>query len=111
MKMTLLVRRMLVAALLGSSALFNQAAERADDVPGGWDHVKGKRILYFTKSSGFEHSVVKRPVPEELSYSEKILTELGQKHGFDVVCTKDGSVFTSENIAKYDVIVFFTSGD
>lgn len=70
----------------------------------------GKRLLYFTKSSGFEHSVVKRSSPSELSHSEKILTELGKKHGFEVTCAKDGSIFTPENIAQYDVFVFYTSG-
>jgi type 1 glutamine amidotransferase len=72
---------------------------------------KGKRLLYFTKCSGFEHSVVKRPAQETLSHSEKILTELGQKYGFEVTCTKDGGVFTPQNIASYDVFVFYTSGN
>ncbi len=80
-------------------------------VPGGWDKVKGKRVLFFTKSSGFEHSVVHRPGPDALSHSEKVLTGLGRMLGFEVVCTKDGSVFTPENLAKYDVIAFYTSGD
>ena len=71
---------------------------------------KGKHILYFTKSSGFEHSVVKRATPNELSHSEKVLTELGKKYGFEVECTKDGTVFTRENLAKFDLVVFFTSG-
>jgi len=71
---------------------------------------RGKRILYFTKSSGFEHSVVKRPNTETLSHSERVLSELGQKHGFEVTCTKDGGVFTPTNLARYDVFVFYTSG-
>lgn len=81
--------------------------------PGGWDKVdpaKPKQILYFTKSSGFEHSVVKRPAPDQLSHSENILTELGQKNHFNVTCTKDGRIFTPENLARFDVIVFYTSG-
>jgi hypothetical protein len=101
----------LAAAVLGLSLAGGALRAAGAPVPGGWDKVKGKRILYFTKSSGFEHSVVKRPAGGQLSHSEKILTELGQKHGFEVVCTKDGTVFTPENIAKYDVFVFFTSGD
>jgi hypothetical protein len=90
-----------------------QAADSPPAVAGGWDSAsaKGKRVLYFTKSSGFEHSVVKRPASGQLSHSELILTELGRKHGFAVTCTKDGSVFTLENLGKYDVFVFYTSGD
>jgi len=81
--------------------------------PGGWDQVdknKPRQVLYFTKCSGFEHSVVKRPAPDQLSHSEKILSELGRRHGFAVTCTKDGGVFAADTIAKFDVFVFYTSG-
>ena len=67
-----------------------------------------KKLLYYTCSAGFEHSVVKRN-NGQLSWSERILTELGQKHGFDVECTKDGSVF-DRSLDPYDVIAFYTSG-
>ena len=103
-----------VVALLLSLSTFGWTATAAGGpsaTPGGWDQVKGKKVLYFTKSAGFEHSVVKRPSPETLSHSERILTELGQKHGFDVTCTKDGTVFTPENLAQWDVVVFYTSDD
>ena len=56
---------------------------------------KKQRVLYFTRSQGFEHSVVRRN-GNELAYSEKILTDLGKKPGFEVVCTKDGSVFDGD---------------
>jgi uncharacterized protein len=100
----------LLTAALGLACA--QPLGAAEPVPGGWDlpQAKNKHVLYFTKSSGFEHSVVKRPAPDELSHSEKVLTELGQKYGFQVTCTKDGGVFTAQSIAQYDVIVFFTSG-
>ena len=109
-----MIRR--VAYLLPLIAAFTLASplaclQAAGPVPGGWDQVKGKRVLYFTKSSGFEHSVVKRPAPDVLSHSEKVLSELGKKHGFEVVCTKDGTVFTPDKLAKFDVIAFYTSGD
>ncbi|MDH7568772.1 MAG: copper amine oxidase N-terminal domain-containing protein, partial [Armatimonadota bacterium] len=35
-----------------------------------------RRVLFFTKSSGFEHSVVKRNAGKALSWAEQILTEL-----------------------------------
>lgn len=111
MKNSLLLPALL--ATLTALCVMSPALRGADTgpTPGGWDKVKGKHVLYFTKSAGFEHSVVKRPAPDQLSFSEKILTSLGQTHGFEVDCTKDGSVFTPENLAKYDVIVFYTSGD
>jgi len=69
-----------------------------------------RRVLMFTKSSGFQHSVVFRK-DGELSHSERILVELGQKNGFEVVPTKDGGVFTSDNLAQYDAFFFITTGD
>lgn len=72
---------------------------------------KKKRVLMFTKSSGFEHSVIHRGKPDQLSHAEKIVTELGDRHGFEVVCTKDGRVFIPEEIAKYDAFFFYTTGD
>ncbi len=68
-----------------------------------------KQILYFTKSSGFEHSVVARG-DAPLSFSEKWLIETGARHGFEVTASKDGRLFDGEH-EKYDAYVFYTSGD
>lgn len=68
------------------------------------------RVLYFTKSSGFEHSVVKR-TDGQPAFSERVLAALGEKHGFTVTCSKDGSLFSPAYLAAFDVIVFYTSGD
>ena len=70
---------------------------------------KKRKILYFTRSAGFEHSVVRRK-KGRLGFSERILTELGKKHGFEVVCTKDGRVFDGD-LDQYDAIAFYTTGD
>ncbi len=67
------------------------------------------KVLYFTRCQGFIHSVVKRN-GSELSHSEKILTEMGRKAGFDVECTKDGRVFDGD-LDSYAAIAFYTSGD
>src|SRR5215207_4434564 len=72
-----------------------------------------KKLLFFTKSSGFQHTVITRPKedPSKLAYAEQILTDLGAKHGFDVTCSKDGTIFSPENIAKFDVFAFYTTMD
>jgi len=67
------------------------------------------KVLYFTRSGGFEHSVV-RCQPGQPSYSETCLIEMGKRAGFDVEATKDGRVFDA-SLAPYDLIAFFTSGD
>jgi type 1 glutamine amidotransferase len=69
-----------------------------------------KRILFFTKSSGFEHSVIswKNGQP---SYSEKILTELGGKNGWEFTFSKDGSKFSKDYLAQFDAVFFYTTGD
>ena len=69
-----------------------------------------KKVLFFTKSSGFEHSVIKRN-GDALSHAETILTEIGKKAGFEVVCSKDGGMFESDKIGQFDAFVFETTGD
>jgi len=80
--------------------------------PLGWSvsaEPKRKRVLYFTRSAGFEHSVVRRKAGE-LSHSEKVLTALGKWAGFEVECTQDGTVFDGD-LKQFDTIAFYTSGD
>ncbi len=50
-----------------------------------------RKILFFTKSSGFEHDVIsyKKGQP---SHAEKVLTELGTKNNWECVFSKDGSL-------------------
>jgi len=69
-----------------------------------------KSILIFTKSSGFEHDVVKTAGGKP-SILEAAVTALGRKHGFDVTATKDGAVFDSKDFHKYAAVLFFTTGD
>lgn len=68
------------------------------------------RVLFFTKSSGFEHSVIKQ-TDGQPSYAEKILAQLGPKHDMVFTVSKDGSLFTPEYLAQFDVLLFYTSGD
>jgi len=71
-----------------------------------------KKVLFFTKSSGFQHSVITRKGddPTKLAYAEQILTDLGAKNGFEVTCSKDGTIFGSpEKLNEFDVIAFYTT--
>ena len=70
---------------------------------------KKHRVLFFTKSSGFEHDPVKRNGAAP-SLSELTLSSVGKKHGFEIVATKDGRVFDGD-LAQYDVFLFYTTGN
>ncbi len=69
-----------------------------------------KRILFFTKSSGFQHSVITRNGGQP-AHAELILTALGREHGYEVVASKDGRLFEPATIDQWDVFAFFTTGD
>ena len=89
------------AAALGISAF-----------PLGWvaaAQKKKQKVLYFTRSAGYEHPPVVR-TGDELSSSEKMLAEWGRVAGFEVVATKDGAVFDGD-LDQYDAFAFYTSGD
>ncbi|MES2923576.1 MAG: ThuA domain-containing protein [Verrucomicrobiota bacterium] len=68
------------------------------------------KLLFFTKSSGFEHDVIswKNGQP---SHAEKIFTELGDKHTWKFEFSKDGSKFSPEYLAGFDTVIFYTTGD
>ncbi len=80
--------------------------------PLGWAQAQAaekQKILYFTRSVGFEHSPVGRK-GTDLSFSEKLLKDLGAKHDVEVVCTKDGTVFDGD-LEQFDCFAFYTCGD
>ena len=89
------------AALLGAGPLLGRAARGAGD---------SKKVLFFTKSSGFQHSVITRS-GDTPSLAERILTALGKDNGFEVVATKDGRHFDPDKIGQWDAFAFETTGD
>lgn len=98
-----LQRTSLAALILGSGRL--PQAWSADDDPS-----KRKRLLMYTRSVGFQHSVITRK-GGKLSLAERLVTELGKKHNIEVVCEKDGRIFESEDFPKFDGFLFETQGD
>jgi type 1 glutamine amidotransferase len=96
-------REMLLAggvAWIGAGAL-NQALASARKAP--------KKVLFFTKSSGFAHPVVNGKGGPGLA--ERILSEIGKEHGFEVVVSKDGRVFEPDRIGQWDAFAFYTTGN
>jgi type 1 glutamine amidotransferase len=69
-----------------------------------------KKILFFTKCSNFEHSVVRERAGAP-SFAGQVLRELGAKHDIQFTLSKDGSLFTPAYLAQFDAFFFYTSGD
>lgn len=70
------------------------------------------RMLFLTQSKGFKHGSVNRPA-DKLAPAEIAMIQLGQQTGlFDCDCTQDAAAdFTKENLAKYDLVAFYTTGE
>jgi uncharacterized protein len=101
-------REMLIAssaALLGSQFPWRWA-QAADEAKSGG---KQRKLLMFTRSQSFEHSSCKRD-GDKLAFNERVVTDLGREHRFDVVATKDGRVF-DKPLDEFDAILFYTTGD
>ena len=75
------------------------------------------KVLMLTQSQGFVHGSVNRarkdPPNAALAPAEISMTQLGQQSGlFDVTCTQNAAAdFTKANLQKFDVVMFYTTGD
>ncbi len=78
-----------------------------------------KRVLFFSKSSDYEHSVIKDPAKpykpspgsEVPGLAFQVLAELGRRNNIDFVFSKDGSLFSPAYLAQFDAYFFVTTGD
>jgi type 1 glutamine amidotransferase len=93
-----------IATFLLVTALCAVSSRAADPAP------PVKKILFFTKSSNFEHSVIKDRKGQP-GFAAQILAVEGPKHGIAFTFSKDGSLFTPEYLAQFDAFMFYTSGD
>ncbi len=72
---------------------------------------KPARALFLTQSKGFRHGSVTRQ-RDKLAPAEVAMIQLGQQTRlFSVDCTQDAAAdFTVENLKKYDIVMFYTTG-
>jgi uncharacterized protein len=98
------VRFLLLAVALGLTAAC--AAHAADSMA-------KKKVLVFTKSSGFEHDAIKLKLPKDgrPGYAFAVLKDIGEKNNIEFTFSKDGSLFTPEYLAGFDAFFFYTTGD
>jgi len=67
-------------------------------------HAQQRRLLYLTHSAGYRH--------EAIPLSRTILSRIGQNSGlFDVTATEDVSALSTENLARYGAVMFYTTGE
>jgi hypothetical protein len=69
-----------------------------------------KRVLFFTKSAGYENPIVYRDTAWPSPLEAQMLA-FGQKNHIDFVFSKDGRIFSSEDLTTYDAFLFYTSGN
>lgn len=99
-------RRCLLAVL--ALALF--VASALTDLMAAPNAAKTKKILLFTRSASFEHSIIKAGKDEE-PLALGVLSALGLPRNWEFVHTKDGGAINAENLARFDAFIFITTGD
>jgi type 1 glutamine amidotransferase len=72
------------------------------------DEHRSRRVLLFSRSVLFEHSVIRRQ-GNELSWAEQSFVNLARQIDCEVECTKDGRVFDGD-LDGFDTIVSYTCG-
>ncbi len=72
--------------------------------PGMAQGPKKGKLLYLTLSAGFKHKSV--------APSRAIVKEIGEKSGaFETTVAEDVTPFTADNLANYDAVMFYTTGE
>ncbi len=93
--------------MVALSSLYCLAAEKAEGKTDG-----KKKILFYSESFGFPHSVVRRPLSGEMCHAEKMLKEIGEKAGYEIEVTQTFKDLEKVGQFKdYDAIVLYTTGN
>lgn len=92
------------AAFAATSLSFSPALSRLFA-----EESNAKKILFFTRSQGYEHSPIKFDENGEC-LAGKTLSRLAKEIGYEVEVSKDGRVFDGD-LSQYAAFIFYTSGN
>ena len=70
---------------------------------------RAQNILFFNKSEGFEHGPI--ALKDGKTHAGQVIQNLADQYGASLTETKNGSEINAENLKKYDLVMFYTSGD
>ena len=68
------------------------------------------RVLFLSKSSGFEHPSIAR-TNGRASHVDTVLEKIAAANNFGLVSTKDASLITAAELANLEAVVLYTTGD
>jgi len=91
---------LLAAALPGLAPAANGETDEAGPI----------RVLLVSKSSGFEHSAIQR-TDARPSHVDSVLASVAAERGFELTATKDAGLINAMQLASFDVVIFYTTGD
>jgi uncharacterized protein len=74
-----------------------------------YEKLSGKKVLFFSKSAGFEHDVSRR-MNDGPSFAERVISNLAKSYDFEITLSKDGTIFDKDH-EQFDCYYFYTSGD
>jgi len=73
------------------------------------------RVLMVTYSAGYQHDVVRRPAPAELSIAERVVADLGRRSAsFEVThasTREDLGRLSVASVREHRALLFFTTGE
>ncbi len=109
MKLNLAMKNRFAILIAISTAFFCSERLVADEPT----TLEKPRMLMVTQSAGFCHGPVKREGDELISPAERAMKQIAARSGlFDVDYTQDVAThLTRENLQRYNLVAFYTSGD
>lgn len=82
-----------------SSLMVTEVEQRSDNQK--VEIQENNSVLVFTKTEGWRHDSIEAGV--------EAIYQLGNENDFDVTWTEDSEYFTTENLSKYDAIIFLNT--